>query len=385
MKGEYFIVSSKKMNLGIAYSIGAIWFGSHVGGGFASGNQAWNFMGRFGSVGILVSIFAMVLVGVAGREILLSAKIHKSGNYREWAKEAYTPIQTFGAIFFELQVWCLYILASSGAVAGRAALLESYGIPYIVGVVLTGASLVLITIFGGEVYRKASAYMTAVLLVCLAIVYFVILVPGMPNFAANAAEIKANSTASAWDVIWSGCKYAGFQIFGFINMTSLAKNWKKSEITAGTVIGFAINAGMLALSIVCLICWAPIAGNTTIPILTTLQTLEKTWVTVIYSIALFLAFVSTAAGAVFATVARVYPFTEKLKGSETGKSAVIATSFIIVTMLVSLAGLDAIVKIGYSWVGVFAVFTIIGWAIVVLLPRNLRANKEGLLEDATEE
>ena len=168
-------------------------------------------------------------------------------------------------------------------------------------------------------------------------------------------------------------------------MTSLAKNWKKSEITAGTVIGFAINAGMLALSIVCLICWAPIAGNTTIPILTTLQTLEKTWVTVIYSVALFLAFVSTAAGAVFATVARVYPFTEKLKGSETGKSAVIATSFIIVTMLVSLAGLDAIVKIGYSWVGVFAVFTIIGWAIVVLLPRNLRANKEGLLEDATEE
>ena len=72
-------MSSKKMNLGIAYSIGAIWFGSHVGGGFASGNQAWNFMGRFGSVGILVSIFAMVLVGVAGREILLSAKIHKSG------------------------------------------------------------------------------------------------------------------------------------------------------------------------------------------------------------------------------------------------------------------------------------------------------------------
>ena len=194
------------MNLGIAYSIGAIWFGSHVGGGFASGNQAWNFMGRFGSVGILVSILAMVLVGVAGREILLSAKIHKSGNYREWAKEAYTPIQTFGAIFFELQ--------------------------YIVGVVLTGASLVLITIFGGEVYRKASAYMTAVLLVCLAIVYFVILVPGMPNFAANAAEIKANSTASAWDVIWSGCKYGGFQIFGFNNISSKPKLAQKTVITA---------------------------------------------------------------------------------------------------------------------------------------------------------
>lgn len=385
MKGEYITVNSKKWNLGIAYSIGAIWFGSHVGGGFASGNQAWNFMGRFGAAGIAISLFAMVLVGVAGREILLSAKLHKSGNYREWAKEAYTPIQTFGAIFFELQVWCLYILASSGAVAGCAALLESYGVPYLAGVVLTGGSLVLISIFGGEVYRKASAYMTAVLLVCLAIVYLVILIPGIPQYAANAAELKSASTASAWDLIWSGCKYAGFQIFGFINMTSLAKNWKKSEITAGTLIGFVLNAGMLALSIVCLICWAPIAGNTTIPILTTLQTLEKTWVTVIYSVALFLAFVSTAAGAVFATVARVYPFTAKMKGSETGKSAVIAVAFIVITMLVSLAGLDAIVKIGYSWVGVFAVFSIIGWAIVVLLPRNLKAGREGLLEETEAE
>lgn len=380
-----FLINKKKVNLGLAYSIGAIWFGSHVGGGFASGNQAWNFFGKFGTLGIIISILSMVLVGVAGREILLSAKLYRSNSYREWAKEAYKPIQIFGAIFFELQVWCLYILASSGAVAGCASLLESYGVPYLVGVLLTGSSLVLITIFGGEVYRKASAYMTAVLLVCLAIVYFVVLQPGMANYAVNAAELKVSSTASVWDVIWSGLKYAGFQIFGFINMTSIAKDWKKKDITAGSVIGFIMNAVMLALSIVCLICWAPIAGNTTIPILTALQNLDKTWVTIIYSIALFLAFVSTAAGAVFATVARILPlpFTAKMKGSQTGKSAVIAIAFIVITMLVSLVGLDAIVKVGYSWVGVFSVFTIIGWAIFVLIPRNIKGYKA--LKDSGEE
>lgn len=368
-------MTKKRVNLGLAYSIGAIWFGSHVGGGFASGNQAWNFYGRFGSIGIVVSILSMVLVGLAGREILLSAKLHKSNSYREWAKEAYKPIQVFGAIFFELQVWCLYILASSGAVAGCASLLQSYGVPYLLGTFLTGASLVLITIFGGEVYRKASAYMTAVLLACLLIVYVVVLKPGMANFATNAAELKANSTASVWDALWSCCKYAGFQIFGFINMTSIAKNWKKNDITAGSVIGFILNAVMLALSIVCLICWAPVAGGTTIPILTVLQNMDATWVTVIYSVALFLAFVSTAAGAVFATVARIMPLAGKVKGSETGKSAVIAIAFIVITMLVSLVGLDAIVKIGYSWVGVFAVFSIIAWAIFVLGPRNRKAFK----------
>lgn len=369
-------MGNKKINWGLAYSIGAIWFGSHVGGGFASGNQAWNFYGRFGAAGIIVSILAMVLVGAAGREILLSAKLAKAGSYREWAKEAYRPIQHFGAIFFELQVWCLYILASSGAVAGCASVLQNFGVPYLLGTLITGLILVLITIFGGEVYRKASAYMTAVLLVCLAIVYIVVLVPGASNFSANAAELKANSSASFWDVLWSGCKYAGFQIFGFVNMTSIAKGWKKKDITAGTVIGFVMNAVMLAVSVVCLICWADVAGGTTIPILTVLNNLQSTWVTILYSLALFLAFVSTADGAVFATIARILPLTAKVKGSETGKSAVIAVLFIVITMLISLVGLDAIVKIGYAWVGVFAVFTIIGWALFVLLPRNLKAYKD---------
>ena len=370
--------TTKKVSWGLAFSIGSIWFGSHVGGGFASGNQAWNFYGQYGTVGVIVSILAMVLVGFAGREMLIAAKHYKSNSYRDWAVEAYKPIQTVGSIFFELQVWCLFILASSGAVAGCAAMLETYGVPYIVGVLITGASLVFITIFGGEVYRIAQAYMTVVLLVCLTIVYVVVLVPGMENYSTNAADLAANSDASLWDAIWSGLQYVGFQIFGFVNMMSIAKDWKKRDMTAGTVLGFIMNAVMLAISIVCLICWAPVAGGTTIPILTVLQSLEGMgWVTIVYSVALFLAFVSTAAGAVFATVARVSPLKpiRKMKGSETGKNAMIAIAFIVITMLVSLVGLDAIVSIGYAYVGLTAVISIVGWAVFVLIARNRKGVK----------
>ena len=257
-------------------------------------------------------------------------------------------------------------------------MLETYGVPYIVGVLITGASLVFITIFGGEVYRIAQAYMTVVLLICLTIVYVVVLVPGMENYSTNAADLAANSDASLWDAIWSGLQYVGFQIFGFVNMMSIAKDWKKRDMTAGTVLGFIMNAVMLAISIVCLICWAPVAGGTTIPILTVLQSLDGMgWVTIVYSVALFLAFVSTAAGAVFATVARVSPLKpiRKMKGSETGKNAMIAIAFIVITMLVSLVGLDAIVSIGYAYVGVTAVISIVGWAVFVLIARNRKGVK----------
>ena len=365
----------------MAFSIGSIWFGSHVGGGFASGNQAWNFYGQYGTVGVIVSILAMVLVGLAGREMLISAKLYKSNSYRNWAVEAYKPIRTVGSVIFELQVWCLYILAASGAVAGCAAMLETYGVPYIVGVLITGASLVVITIFGGEVYRIAQAYMTVVLLACLTIVYVVVLVPGLENYSTNAAELAENRDASIWDAVWSGLQYVGFQIFGFVNMLSMAKDWKKRDMTAGTIMGFIMNAVMLAISIVCLICWAQVAGGTTIPILTVLQSLDGMgWVTIVYSIALFLAFVSTAAGSVFATVVRISPIKpiRNMKASETAKNAMIAIGFIVITMLVSLVGLDAIVSVGYAYVGVTAVISIVGWVVFVILPRNRKGVKQAI-------
>ena len=64
-----------------------------------------------------------------------------------------------------------------------------------------------------------------------------------------------------------------------------------------------------------------------------------------------------------------------MKGSETGKNAMIAIAFIVITMLVSLVGLDAIVSIGYAYVGVTAVISIVGWAVFVLIARNRKGVK----------
>lgn len=164
-------------------------------------------------------------------------------------------------------------------------------------------------------------------------------------------------------------------------MLSMAKDWKKRDMTAGTIMGFIMNAVMLAISIVCLICWAQVAGGTTIPILTVLQSLDGMgWVTIVYSIALFLAFVSTAAGSVFATVVRISPIKpiRNMKASETAKNAMIAIGFIVITMLVSLVGLDAIVSVGYAYVGVTAVISIVGWVVFVILPRNRKGVKQAI-------
>ena len=68
-----------------------------------------------------------------------------------------------------------------------------------------------------------------------------------------------------------------------------------------------MNAVMLAISIVCLICWARSPAAPPSPSSTVLQSLEGMgWVTIVYSVALFLAFVSTAAGAC-SPLSRAFP------------------------------------------------------------------------------
>ena len=67
-----------------------------------------------------------------------------------------------------------------------------------------------------------------------------------------------------------------------------------------------------------------------------------------------------------------------MKASETAKNAMIAIGFIVITMLVSLVGLDAIVSVGYAYVGVTAVISIVGWVVFVILPRNRKGVKQAI-------
>ena len=54
------------------------------------------------------------------------------------------------------------------------------------------------------------------------------------------------------------------------------------------------------------------------------------------------------------------------------------SSAVSYTHLVSLVGLDAIVSVGYAYVGVTAVISIVGWVVFVILPRNRKGVKQAI-------
>ena len=64
---------SKKVSLGTCFSIASVWFGSHAGGGFASGNQATQYFVQFGWYAPIMAAAAMILLGFVLREVMIMA------------------------------------------------------------------------------------------------------------------------------------------------------------------------------------------------------------------------------------------------------------------------------------------------------------------------
>ncbi|MBC7074691.1 MAG: hypothetical protein H5T98_01195 [Syntrophomonadaceae bacterium] len=104
----------------------AVWFGSHAGGGFATGNQAVNFFVKFGWHSIWVPVLSMLILALCFREGLIMAERHKTYDYRSFTTKLYEPYDKIFANLYEICYIIMAFLAVGAAIAGAAALLQLY-------------------------------------------------------------------------------------------------------------------------------------------------------------------------------------------------------------------------------------------------------------------
>lgn len=67
--------SKSKVGFLTAFQVAAVWFGAHVGGGFATGNQTMNFFVKYGWHSIWLPAVIIIIIGLTYRESLVLAKI----------------------------------------------------------------------------------------------------------------------------------------------------------------------------------------------------------------------------------------------------------------------------------------------------------------------
>lgn len=373
----------KKSGFLAMFSVAAVWFGTHVGGGFATGNQTVQYFVNYGFTTLFMPALIIILLGWCYYNGAVMAKNHKAFRYDELAKHLYAPFSLAGKIFFDVAFFILVVVGAGIAIAGGGKLFNSlWGMNFYLGCIITGAIFFILTIFGAALVRSASTVITLMILVCL----IALLIPGLSMGSAGISSAIQNKTiykegGTMLEAIWRGLLYAGFQSLVVASIASTSQPLDDNKKCAGfAIIGTIINGVMTVL------CALMILGNfpalqelgtegMALPIFNIAKFIGNPILLYSYSLILFCAFVSTGVGVVFGLVARFENVAFKSLDISKRRVIISLVSIVVATVL-SFAGLTKLIAIGYGWLGRICIFLLVIPLAVVAPIKNAKFKKE---------
>ena len=390
-----------------AFTVASVWFGTHVGGGFASGNQVIQYYSNYGYTSVIFPILAMGLLAVVMYIMMKFAKLSGFTNYKDTYAALYP--KPWMEVFFEIFYIVIVLAAMASAVAGAGEVLANFiSVPYVgagkvtMNLVIV-AVLIILTIFGIKLVRAASTVLSVAIIVITALLvvfgltvdYDSIAAQLTSQFNVELAEYT-NATATA---IWKGVLvYAAFQCVSIPPMIAAANELSLKGVKKANILGWLMNGLALAASGWMLTKWYPLlaslqsagkeflAANPTatvatdsivayanalgIPNQTVLNLIGIKWLLVAFSVLLFCAFMSTCVTLVYTMIQRFegkfFPNTiknDKLRGT------IVAALVIAICFAISLLGLTKIVKYAYGYDGYYSIVVIVIPAFIWGIPK----------------
>lgn len=353
---------TKKIGIGSIFAVASVWFGSHAGGGFATGNQATQYFNQYGWFAPFMAVIAMGILALVLRECLIMTNNHGFTNYKQVFEELWSPHKKM-AVLFDIFNYVVAFSATGAAIAGAATLFTSFGISYAVAALGISILLFFLTIFGANLVTKASTIMSVCILICCAIIFFV----GIKAKSLEITTIMSQQQvyASPLQAILKTLNYAGFQALCAPALISCACVLKTSKnASKACFVGFLMNAFALGLSCVMLMGWyGSYVGteNAALPTLYICSQLGMPFLSYCYSISLFLCFISTGVTCVFGFVPRFENnpmLSNKIKNINIRRGS-ISFAALIISTLVSMAGLTNIIKYAYVGSGYLSLFVVV--------------------------
>ena len=356
-----------------AFSVGAVLFSAHAGGGFATGNQANTYYVGLGWTGIISAVVAMLLLTLTMREAMIMYNSRGLTSYKQLFETLYHPFDKIEWAF-EVFFYIMVLMAVAAAISGAASALNNYfTINYYIGVAIVGVIVLMLTIFGAGIVRAASTYMGLAILVTAISIYVIgIFKSDSSIFSVLAADFETTGFMNMPKAILNAFTYAGFQCVTLPTMIACGTTMKnKAGCAKAMWISFVMNAVALVLSVFMLMSWqsvyTAVEGGSTIP-------------------TLLLCLISTGVTTIFGFVARF----EKLpvfSGIQSApvRSAIVSAFIIVLSMTISMAGLTNIIKYGYGYCGYLGIAVVVIPFLTVGVYKNRKYCKEHAFANANAE
>lgn len=393
------------------FTVASVWFGTHVGAGFATGNQVVGYFVKYGWTAAIYPLLAMGILAVVMYIMMKFANLNGFDNYKDTYRALYP--KPWMEIFFEIFYIIIILAAVAACVDGAGGIVKSLiSLPSVVCNLAVVALLILLSIFGVKLIISASTVLsTAILIVTAILVITGLAVPVDPVVQGLAAEnsvyaaipvlgdvVSHNGLEAAWRGI---LVYAAFQCVSVPGMISASVELNEKGVKRASILGWLMNGGALAASGIMLVKWYPILcaisknGVDTVSSLVarhisdvmklpnqsvvTIMGSAYTWLFVVYTILLFCAFVSTSVTLVFSMIQRFqgHCFPSAIK-SEKVRSVVVGAVVIGLCYAVSLLGLSTIISKIYGYDGYYALVVVVLPAFIWGIPkiRKLSAAKK---------
>lgn len=370
---------------GICFSVGAVLFSSLAGGGFATGNQANTYFVSLGWLAPITAIVTMLLLTLTIKEAMYMYNSRGLTSYKQLFYHLYSPAK-YVEVLFEIFFYIMVLMAVSAAISGAAtALEERLGMSYYVGIVIVGLLILVLTIFGADLVRKATTYMGIAILVSAICIFAIGIVKAGHTSAsisvgqALTEDFAANGFSKLPKAILNAFTYSGFQCVVIPTMIAVGTPLvTRKDCGRSMWFSFGMNAVALTLSVFMLLGWKTVYGDSSLPTLTSCHEMGMNWLTVVYSICLLLCLISTGVTTVYGFTARFSElnFLKNVSDKPVVRSAIVTAFIIVLSMTVSLVGLTNIIKYGYGYCGYLAIAIIIVPFLTVGVYKNKKFDRD---------
>ena len=136
-----------KSSWAAAFTVASVWFGTHVGAGFATGNQVVNYFVQYGWTAAIFPLLAMGILAVVMYIMMKFAKLSGFDNYKDTYRALYP--KPWMEIFFEVFYIIIILAAVASCVDGAGGIVKSLiDLPDIICNLVIIALLILLSIFG---------------------------------------------------------------------------------------------------------------------------------------------------------------------------------------------------------------------------------------------
>ena len=333
-------------------AVAMVWFTTHFGGGFASGNQLINFFQRFGWFSVFMPALSMAITSLAFYYSLEFARLYKANDYNKWAMRIYAPFHKILAPLFEVRAVIGAIVVTAVAFATTGSTLTTLtGMSYAIGSVLCGIIVFFLTIYGADFIRKTANVFAAMIVVGLLLTYGTVIVRNWGNIARVVSERPVALPFTS--AVWSMLSYAAFQtgVGTWVAVADVITTKEQSKRAA--ILGFIVNGGFLTLAALGVIGFYPEINSEVVPTIYAIRQVGGgMMVQSAVSVLIILGAVSTAVNVVFGQTKRLTNLMVSRGNVDSDKTAKIASLIYVgVTFAITTFGLTALVQKGYGTLG----------------------------------